>query len=612
MKQFNRVAPDQGANQTAQQILNRHEVPVEYTWDTEAIFKSPEEWEAAFETLKSDLQVLATYEGRFAEGPAVLAAFLDQKMALEERLDRLYNYASLNRDVDTSNSVNLARASRVQQLAVDAQTLMAFAKPELLALGQARLREYQADQSLSLYRQYLDNETRFAEHTLTAKEERVIATLSPLAGNPYNVFSMLNNADLEFESVKDQAGQVYPVTHGRYGSLLEHKDRTLRKAAFESVYKAYRQFSHTFAMTLQGSTKAHNLEAQLRGFSSARAAAVFENNIPESIQQNLIDTVQKNIDALHDYVALRREKMGLDQLYPYDLYTSMVDVVDLKFTIEEAQELVLEALKPLGEAYQAVLKQAFEQRWIDWMENKGKRSGAYSSGSYSTYPYILMNWQGTLDNVYTLVHELGHSLHSYLTHKSQPYVYGHYCIFLAEIASTTNENLLTHYLLSRYPDEKMQAYIINTYLDGVKGTVFRQTQFAAFEQAIHQADQAGEALTTEFLCQTYGKINEAFYGPALSPCEEITYEWARIPHFYYNFYVYQYATGFSAATAFAKAILEEGKPAVDRYLGFLSSGCSAYPIETLKRAGVDMTKPEPIEATIELFRAYLARYRELI
>lgn len=613
MKRFAMRLWEEEKQQAAKRELTRAEVDPALTWDTAAIFATPEIWEEELRTVMERAKALGSYAGKLGESGASLLAFLQAEMECLEKIERLYVYAHLRTDEDTADSENQGRMIRVSQAFSDLSAVIAFERPELVALGTEKVQALIAQEpGLELYRQHLDNVLRFEAHTLSEELEKVLAEAEPVLGHSAKIFGLLNNAGISFAPALDSKGEEHLVTHGTFGPLLESKDRVLRKNAFASVYAAYKQFQHAFAATLSGETKLHNFEAKLRGFSSARAAAVFENNIPEEIQQNLIDTVHRYLPLLHDYVAFRKEKMGLSDLYPYDLYPSIVESVDLHFTIEEAEALVLEALKPLGEKYVATVRRAFSERWIDWVNNKGKRSGAYSSGTYGTYPYILMSWQGTLDNVYTLIHELGHSMHSFLTWENQPFPYASYCIFLAEIASTTNENLLTHYLLQKYQDPKMRAYILNNYLDGFKGTVFRQTQFAEFEQILHRGEQAGEAITAEWLCEKYGALNREFYGAALDVCEEISFEWARIPHFYYNFYVYQYSTGFSAATAFAKAILEEGEPAVKRYLNFLSSGCSQYPIETLQKAGVDMSKPEPIETALETFRSYLETYKELV
>lgn len=593
--------------------LLRSEVDQRYTWDTSVLFTHTDEWENEFKKLEKQVESFAQYHGKLGESAATLYQFIVENETFNQRFEKVYLYAHLNGDVDTSNSENQARNARVMQLAAKYSSDTAFVNPEIISLGKEKINQFiKENENLVLYKKWFADILRFADHTLTEKEEKILAAATPVLTNSRNVFSMLNNADMQFDSFTTEDGQTYDVTHSSYGRLVQDRNREIRQKAFESLFAGYEKYKNSFAATLSGETKNHNLNASLRNYKSAREAAVFTNDVPESVQENLLKTVNENLHLLHKYVELRKNLMKLDELYPYDLYPAMVGSVDLYFSIEEAWELVQEALKPLGEEYLSRMRKAYEQRWIDWVDNKGKRSGAYSSGVFGTYPYILMSWQGTLSNVYTLIHELGHSMHSYLTWENQAYPYANYCIFLAEIASTTNENLLTHYLLQKYDSLDMKIHILNHYLDGVKGTVFRQTQFADFEHTIHQADQNGVALTADYLSSTYAEINQKYYGPALTSCQGIEVEWARIPHFYYNYYVYQYATGFSAATAFTEAILSEGEDAVKRYLGFLSSGSSLSPIDTLKKAGVDMTTPQPIQTTLNKFASYMDEFAKLL
>lgn len=591
----------------------RSEVDVSETWNVEALYATPEAWEEDWQKLLPMAQELSKYQGRLNESGPVLKTFLDGMHACDALLMRVYLYSNLCSDVDTTNSVHLGRKNRSRQLIADVLGCFAFVQPELVKMDWERIEEMMKEEpELELYRQYLDDTMRRREFTLSEEVERILAEASPIFNQSSDTFTVLNNASLSFPPISDEKGETIPVNHASFGLLLENPNRDIRFMTFESVYSTYKQFEQTFASTLSGVTKKHNFLAKLRGFDSARAAALHDNNIPVSIHQNLLDTVHQHLHLLHDYVAFRKEKLGYSEIYPFDLYIPIVDSVQMKFTIPEAQKIVLEALKPLGEEYVSVIRQGFEDRWIDWADNEGKRSGAYSSGCQGSFPYILLNWKGTLDNLYTLVHELGHSMHSYLTWKNQPCPYAQYSIFLAEIASTTNEILLTQYFLKNNEDPKVRAYILNQYLDGVKGTVFRQTQFAEFELLIHEAQAKGIPLTPDWLCEQYLRLNQEYYGSALSDKGHIAYEWERIPHFYYDFYVYQYATGFSAATAFARSILEEGEAAVTRYLRFLSSGSSKYPIETLQDAGVDMSSPEPIARTLEMFGQYLEEYKALL
>jgi oligoendopeptidase F len=423
---------------------------------------------------------------------------------------------------------------------------------------------------------------------------------------------MLNNADLEFPSIKDENGEEVEITHGRYIRFLESSDRRVRKEAFKAVYETYGKFKNTFASTLSGTVKKDNFSARVRHYNSARHSALSTNNIPEEVYDNLVKTVNDNLHLLHRYIDLRKKVLGIEDLHMYDLYTPLVKDVKMEVTYEEAKDYILKGLKPLGEDYLNVLKEGFENRWVDVHENKGKRSGAYSSGTYGTNPYILMNWQDNVNNLFTLAHEFGHSVHSYYTRKTQPYPYGDYSIFVAEVASTCNEALLNDYLLKTIDDEKQRLYLLNHYLEGFRGTVFRQTMFAEFEHDVHVRAQNGEPLTPELLTKLYYDLNKKYFGDNLVIDEEIGLEWARIPHFYYNYYVYQYATGFSAAAALSKQILEEGDAAVERYVGFLKSGSSDYPIEVLKKAGVDMTTSQPIEEALAVFEEKLTEMERLL
>ncbi|HEX7065134.1 MAG TPA: oligoendopeptidase F, partial [Bacillales bacterium] len=420
-------------------------------------------------------------------------------------------------------------------------------------------------------------------------------------------------ADMEFPSIEDEEGNEVDVTHGRYIRFLESNDPRVRHDAFKAMYDTYGRYKNTFASTLSGAVKSHNFYASVRHYNSARQAALDANHIPESVYDNLIDTVHKHLPLLHRYVRLRKRALGLEELHTYDLYTPLVKDVDMNYTFDEAKETVLKGLEPLGQDYLNVIKEGYQNRWIDVRENKGKRSGAYSSGAYGTMPYVLLNWQGNVNSLFTLAHELGHSAHSYYTRKYQPYPYGNYSIFVAEVASTCNESLLNHHLLDVIDDKKKRLYLLNHMLEGIRGTVFRQTMFAEFEQMIHEKAADGEALTPELMTKLYYDLNVQYFGEDLIVDEDIGLEWARIPHFYMNYYVYQYATGFSAAASLSKQIQDEGKPAVDRYInGFLKAGSSDYPIEVLKKAGVDMTSPKPVEDALGMFEEVLIEMEELL
>ncbi|NLB09040.1 MAG: oligoendopeptidase F, partial [Clostridiales bacterium] len=438
------------------------------------------------------------------------------------------------------------------------------------------------------------------------------AKAGEIFNNPSMSFTVLNDSDFRFPMIINEAGEEVELTHGRYGKFLESRDRRVRREAFQNLYQVYDQFQNTSASLLSGNINVHNFVAEVRNFPSARAAALFENAISEDVYDNLVTTVNRNLPLLHRYIALRKQALGLEELHSYDLYVSLIEGIDVKYGFEEAQEIIVAALSPLGPEYVEIVRRAFRERWIDRADNKGKRSGAYSSGAHGTNPYILLNWQGTLDNLFTLAHELGHSVHSWYSRNTQPFIYSSYSIFLAEIASTMNENLLTDYLLSQTDDDKLRQTVINNYLDGFKGTVFRQTQFAEFEHLIYTAAAAGTPLTSAFLTEQYGEMNKRYYGEDLTFDPEIGLEWSRIPHFYLNYYVYQYATGFSAATSFAHMVKTEGQPAVDRYLQFLKAGSSDYPLSVLKKAGLDMSEVKPIEDAFAVFTSYLEQMEQLL
>ncbi len=594
-------------------LPERSEVNPELTWRLEDIFATDPDWEKEFDSIKNELKKASAFQGTLSESADKLFQALQFQDAVFQRLGKLYAYSHMRSDQDTANSFFQGMDDRAKTLYSQAAGAFSFMVPEILAIDEEKLDSFLKDsKELSLYKHALEEINLQRPHVLSAAEEELLAKASEVLSNPSNTFSMLNNADLEFPSIIDENGEEVQVTHGRYISFLESGDRRVRRDAFKAVYETYGKYLNTFASTLSGTVKKHNFSADIRHYPSARAAALSNNNIPEAVYDNLIETINDNLHLLHRYVALRKKVLGIDDLHMYDLYTPLVKEGKMDITYEQAKDYTIKALKPLGEDYVNVLKSGFDNRWVDVMENKGKRSGAYSSGSYGTNPYILLNWQDNINNLYTLVHEFGHSVHSYYTRKTQPYPYGDYSIFVAEVASTCNENLLTDYLLETVKDDKQRLYILNHYLEGFRGTVFRQTMFAEFELLIHKKAQEGTPLTAEKMTEEYYKLNKKYFGEDLIIDEEIGREWARIPHFYYNFYVYQYATGFSAATALSKGILEEGQPAVDRYLEFLKAGSSDYPIEVLKKAGVDMTKAEPIQEALKVFEEKLNEMEQLL
>jgi oligoendopeptidase F len=603
------------ANETAvKKLPTRSEVPVEDTWKLEDIFPTDQEWEREFQEVKQLIPSMSSYQGKLGESAELLFKALQAQDQLLERIGKLYTYAHMRYDQDTTNSFYQGLDDRIKNLYTQAASTLAFIVPEILSIDEEKVKGFLNEkEELKLYEHSLEELNLQRPHVLTAEQEALLAEASEVMSASSNTFGMLNNADIQFPSIKDEDGNEVEVTHGRYIRYLESADQRVRKDAFQAVYDTYGKFKNTFASTLSGQVKKDNFNARVRKYSSARHAALASDNIPESVYENLVQTVNKNLHLLHRYVKLRKKVLKLDKIHIYDLYTPLVKDVKMEIPYEEAKELILKGLAPLGEEYQNVLKEGFTNRWVDIHENKGKRSGAYSSGAYGTNPYILMNWQDNVNNLFTLAHEFGHSVHSYYTRKEQPYAYGSYSIFVAEVASTCNEALLNDYLLKTIDDEQKRLYLLNHFLEGFRGTVFRQTMFAEYEHLIHKKAQENEALTADLLTKEYYELNKKYFGEEdIVIDEEIGLEWSRIPHFYYNYYVYQYATGYSAATALSKQILTEGQPAVDRYLDFLKSGSSDYPIEVLKKAGVDMTSSKPIEEACRVFEEKLNEMEELL
>lgn len=603
------------SNETAvKKLPARSEVAIKDTWSLEDVFANDAAWEKEFSEVKGLIPGVQEFQGKLVESSDQLFKALQLQDKLLERLGRLYTYAHMRYDQDTTNSFYQGFDDRIKNLYSQAGSALAFIVPEILAEDEEKIKGFLAEkEELKLYEHALEEINLQRPHVLSAEQEALLAEASEVMSSPSNTFGMLNNADLEFPTIKDENGEEVEITHGRYIRFLESEDRRVREDAFKAVYNTYGSFKNTFSSTLSGNIKKDNFNARVRKYDSARHAALAANNIPESVYENLVNTVNDNLHLLHRYIKLRRKVLGVEKLHMYDLYTPLVKSVKMEIPYADAKDYVLKGLEPLGEEYNNVLKAGFENRWVDVYENKGKRSGAYSSGAYGTNPYILMNWQDNVNNLFTLAHEFGHSVHSYYTRKTQPYAYGSYSIFVAEVASTCNEALLNDYMLKTIDDEQKRLYLLNHYLEGFRGTVFRQTMFAEFEHLIHKKAQNNEALTAESLTKDYYELNKKYFGEEdIDIDEEIGLEWSRIPHFYYNYYVYQYATGFSAATALSKQILEEGQPAVDRYIDFLKAGSSDYPIEVLKKAGVDMTSSKPIEEALKVFEEKLNEMEELL
>ena len=593
-------------------IPARADVPEKDKWAIQDLFATDDDWRAALAKAKEFIPRITAFRGGLAESGAALLSFfrLDDEISLA--FDALVHYAQRRSDEDTRVAAYQEMVSQVTRFAVEIQSAAAFETPELLAISDEDMnRLYAEAPELELYRLNIDRIRRRREHVLSDKEEAILAAAGEMAASPDDIYSMLNDADLKFPDAVDKDGNKHPVTHGTFIPLMQSYDRVLRKSAFDSLYSVYGQFRNTSAATLSAQLKQLLFFANVRKYPSTLDAALDGNEVPTEIYRNLIDAVHRSFAPMYRYVALRKKLLGVDELHMYDLYVPVVDGVEMKFTFEEAKEIALKALAPLGEDYLNLLREGFANGWIDVYENEGKRSGAYSAGA-RVHPYVLLNFKGTLDDVFTLVHEMGHSIHSYLSNKTQPTAYQDYVIFVAEVASTCNEALLMEYLLSVTTDKKERAYLINHFLEQFRGTLYRQTMFAEFELAANEMTQRGEGTTAEALCAMYKKLNEQYFGPEMNVDEEISLEWARIPHFYYDYYVYQYATGYAAAIALSRRILREGEAAVKDYLGFLSGGCSADPITLLRGAGVDMASPKPIEDATKLFDEMISEMEKIL
>jgi len=595
------------------QLPKREELPENLTWDLTKIFSSDKEFDEKYLELSEKLKKSEKYKGTLNQGASQFLDAIEFVLSVYRQTEIIYVYAHLKNDQDTGNTEYQALYARASSLFSKVSEAVSWFEPEILQLSDERIWQYfKEEPKLEVYRHYIQQIVDNRAHVLSADQESLLAGAGEIFEASSDTFAVLNNADLVFPTIEGENGEKVQLSHGVYGQLLESTDRSVREAAFKGLYSVYEQFRNTFASTLSTHIKGHNFKAKVRNYSSAREASLSNNHIPESVYDTLVDVVNKHLPLLHRYMELRKRLLEVEKLHMYDLYTPILGEAPITFTYEEAKEKALEALKPMGEEYMTIVEKAFSERWIDVVENKGKRSGAYSSGSYDTNPYILLNWHDTLDQLFTLVHEMGHSVHSYFTRSSQPYVYGDYSIFLAEIASTTNENILTEYLLETEKDPRVRAYVLNHYLDGFKGTVFRQTQFAEFEHFMHTEDEKGVPLTSEYLSDSYGKLNAKYYGPAVEEDPEIKFEWSRIPHFYYNYYVFQYSTGFSAASALAKRILSQEPDALENYLAYLKAGNSDYPVEVMKKAGVDMTQAAYIEDAMSMFEQRLNELEELI
>ena len=597
----------------AKELLKRSEVKEENTWKVSDMYASTAEWEQALNQVKEIADRIAGMEGRVTESAANLYQVLKDCDAYGEIIDLAFNYAQRLYDQDRNDSTHQAMSQKVYGVWADVAGMISFIEPEILAVPEEQLETFYKElPELESYRGKIAEIQRLRGHSLSAEMEKLLAMTSEMSQTPEQVFAVMNSADIRFPEITDENGEKVRLTHGNYVLFLQSADRRVRKEAFEAMYSVYKQFANTFAGLYNGQVKQQIFFAKARKYDSTLDAALTANNVSVKVYENLLDAVSANMDKLHRYVKLRKKCLGLDELHMYDIYTPMIADAARKVPFEEAKETVLKALAPLGEEYVAKVKEGFENRWIDVYENEGKCTGAYSAGAYGTHPYVLLNYSETLDDMFTLAHEMGHAMHSFYSNSTQPFTYAEYKLFVAEVASTCNEVLLMEYLLKNTIDKKERAYLLNHYLDSFKGTVYRQTMFAEFEKESNRMAEQGESLTAESLNELYLKLNQKYYGTDIISDEEIAFEWAKIPHFYYNFYVYQYATGFSAAVALARGILKEGEPAVERYKKFLCGGCSKSPLELLKIAGVNLESPKPVQDALDVFGEILDEIEALL
>ncbi|WP_129723709.1 oligoendopeptidase F [Xylanivirga thermophila] len=587
-------------------LPRRDEIDNKFKWKLEDIYSNEGKWEEDYQAAKSAISEIEGYRDRLSSDAHELLEALNHYYETQRILERLFVYARMRKDEDNSNSKYQALSDRAQTLLVEFGSASSYIVPEILTIDEEVLKGWvKEDRGFDVYRQFLNEILREKAHVLSPEEEQILAMAGEVCDAPAQIFSMINDADIKFPHIKDEDGEEVELTKGRYIAFLESKDRRVREDAFRALYDTYGKQRNTLATTFVSNLKKDMFISNTRRYNSSLEAALSGDNVKVEVYDRLIETVEDNLGSMYRYLDLRKRALGLDELHMYDIYVPFVEDVDMKICYEEAKDMVAKALEPLGEKYIEILKEGFDAGWIDTYENIGKTSGAYSWGCYDTHPYVLMSYQDNLNSVFTLAHEMGHAMHSYHSNKNQPYPLAGYRIFVAEVASTLNEILLTHYLLDTIDDRATRAYIINNYLEGFKGTVFRQTMFAEFERIVHGEILAGTPLTCENLCSIYYDLNKKYHGDNIVIDKEIAMEWARIPHFYSSFYVYKYAIGFSAASTLAKGILDGKEGAVDQYIEFLSSGGSDYPVELLKRAGVDVSTPRPIDEAIDMFDKFV-------
>ncbi len=595
-----------------QTIRQRDEIEEKYKWDIASMYSGAEDWKRDLDEALKGAEDFQRYQGLLGGSAETLADALDAESRFSQKLEKVYVYARMKLDEDNRDAAQQEMNEQAGTAIARISALTSWMTPEIIRIPEETLRSFlEQEPRLQVYRHVLESAIREKAHVLSPENENILAQLSEVLGSPDTVFTMLNDADLKFGEITDEEGNRVPLTHGNYIKFMRSADRAVRKDAYDHCYAAYEGLINTLAANYSANVKTDVISARLRHYPSARAAALSGGNIPESVYDSLVESVDQTLPALHDYIALRKELLGLDELRMYDIYVPLTSLKEEKIPFDQGVELAKKGLAPLGEDYLAQFQKGIEDRWIDIYENEGKTSGAYSFGSYDSKPFVLLNYDETLNDVFTIVHEMGHSMNSYYTRKTQPYIYGGHHIFTAEVASTVNETFLMKYLLETTQDPEQKKYLLNMYIEAFRTTLFRQTMFAEFEQAAHVHCAEGGGLSAKWLSDTYDALNNKYFGPALTPDRQIRYEWARIPHFYRSFYVYQYATGYSAANAIVSKILKEGAPARDAYLKFLASGSCDDPVELLKIAGVDMASKEPVALAMETFKGLVKEFRRL-
>lgn len=596
------------------ELKTRDQIDSKYKWNIEAMIPDESVISGELETIKKEAEAYGEdFAGRLTESADTLLAAFQKRDDIWRKLEKIYVYARMRRDENNAETKYQAMADQCNSVIAAVSASMAFFTPELLSASEETILAYiDAAPGLEIYRFAICDTMRQKAHILTQAEENILAQMSEITGATNDIFTMLNNADIKFGTIIDEDGDETEVTHGNFIKFMESHDRDVRKNAYNAVYDAYKELINTIASAYNYNTKTDVVSARIRKYESARAAALSGDNIPAEVYDNLVAEVHKNLPAMHRYVELRKKLLGVDKLYMYDMYVPLIKLPETSVSFEEGLDIMRDALQPLGEEYLTKMNKGIEEGWIDVYENKGKTSGAYSFGCYDSYPYILLNYTDTLKDVFTIIHEMGHSMHSRYTRDEQPYIYGSHSIFTAEVASTVNESLLMQHLLRTEDEKEMRKYLLNMHLEEFRTTLLRQTMFAEFEDITHKAIESGETLTAEWMCQQYEELNAQYYGSAVEKDDVIRYEWARIPHFYNAFYVYKYATGYSAATAISKKILTEGKPAAQDYIRFLKTGESDHPIELLKIAGVDMSSPLPVQQAMETFNQLLDEFESLL